>query len=71
MTSYRVSFYNQLPDDTGHDHLVCQREIHLATPCEKEAVAQAIQQFEKEEHVSHWRSRASRILCNELPLPPD
>ena len=68
MTSYRVSFYNRLPDDTGHDHLVCQREIDVATSCEKEAVAKAIREFELNERVSDWRHHASEIKCIELPL---
>ena len=69
MISYRVSFYNQLPDDTGHDHLVCQREIEVATSCEKEAVAKAIREFERNERVPNWRHRASEIKCIELPHP--
>jgi len=68
MTSYRISFYNHLPDATGHEHLVCQREIDVAIPCEREAVAHAISEFERSERVSHWRHRATEIRCAELQL---
>ena len=64
MPSYRVSFYNMIPDSTGHDHHVCQREIEISAQQGAEhAIAQAIRVFEQRERVSNWRARAQRIEC--------
>ena len=31
MALFRVRFMNQFPNNTGHDHPVCQREIEVIT----------------------------------------
>lgn len=64
MLRYRVGFYNDIPDSTGHDHHVCQREIELVTDGGRDqAIADAIREFEQQEHVSNWTVHARTIEC--------
>ncbi|QIG78875.1 hypothetical protein [Stakelama tenebrarum] len=67
MTNYRVGFYNELCDSTGHDHHVCQREILITTEGgEEAAIAKAIAEFERLERIEHWKARASEVKCTKL-----
>jgi hypothetical protein len=61
---YRVGFYNNIPDSTGHDHHVCQREIEVTTDGGRDqTIAEGIQEFERHEHVSRWSIQARTIEC--------
>jgi hypothetical protein len=62
MALYRVGFYNDIPDSTGHDHHVCQREVEVSCDggCDQ-AIAEAIRDFEQQEHISHWNLHARKI----------
>ena len=71
MTRFSVSFCNDLPDSTGHDWHVCQSEVEVETPLgENQAIAEAIAQFERREHVDNWRKRAQTIECRRIPPYP-
>ncbi|WP_126174125.1 hypothetical protein [Altericroceibacterium xinjiangense] len=62
MFCYRVRFYNDTPDSTGHGHHVCQLEVEVITASGAEqAVADAIAEFEKHQEVTSWRARAGMI----------
>ena len=68
MPDYRVCFFNDLPDSTGHDHHACQRTIEiLGAESEEQAMALAITEFERLERVSHWKLHARTIECGLLP----
>jgi hypothetical protein len=69
MAKFRISFFNDLPDSTGHDHHVCQRTIEIVdAEGEEQAIARAIGEFERLERVSHWGIHARKIEC--APLAP-
>jgi hypothetical protein len=59
MSSYRVSFYNELSNSRGQMFKVFQRsvEVPFARSLER-AVARAKKKFEEEEGVGFWGHRA-------------
>jgi len=64
VAEYRVCFFNDLPDSTGHDHHVCQRTIEVSqVEGEEQAIVMAIREFERLEGVSHWNLHARKIEC--------
>lgn len=70
MTSYRICFFNEIPDSTGHDHHVCQRSIEIDGANDREqAIARAIVEFERLEGVSHWQIHARTLECSAVSLP--
>jgi hypothetical protein len=70
MASYRVSFFNEIPDSTGHDHHVCQRSIEITgAEDEAQAIRRAIVEFERLEGVSHWDLHARAMECSQLATP--
>lgn len=67
MADYSICFFNEIPDSTGHDHHVCQRTIEVQdATSEEQAIANAICEFERLEHVSHWRLHARTVECSPL-----
>lgn len=67
MAGFRVTFFNDLCDSTGHDHRCCQREIELPQAVSAErAIEQAKREFERLERVERWHLRATGIRCDEL-----
>ena len=64
---YSVSFCNEIPDSTGHEHHVCQREVEVTTWFgQGQAIAQAIVQFEALEDIASWKTHAGTIECTLL-----
>jgi hypothetical protein len=56
MADFRINFFNNLRDSTGHRHHVCQRTIEiLEIDDEEPAIAIGISEFEYPENVSHRR----------------
>lgn len=67
MPSYRVCFFNDLPDPTGHEHHVCQRTVEvLHVADEQQAIEYAIAEFERLEHICPWHLHARTIECEVL-----
>ncbi|MEW9857024.1 hypothetical protein [Novosphingobium sp. M1R2S20] len=72
MSRYRVCFYNDLCDSTGHDHHVCQKEIIVAgVENEDAAIAQAKKAFEKHEQIADWSLHARSIDCECISQEAD
>jgi hypothetical protein len=69
MSSYRVSFYNELVNSQGRVFKVCQRsvEVRSARTIDR-AITAAKRKFENEEGIGHWRHRARSIEVE--PMPP-
>lgn len=67
MGSYRISFYNELPNSHGQVFKVFQRavEVPFARSLER-AVARAKKQFEEEEGVGSWEHRARSFEIERL-----
>ena len=67
MADFRICFYNDLPDSTGHDHHVCQRTILIPNAVDEErAIVQAKREFGRLEQVTHWDLHARTIECARL-----
>lgn len=70
MSGFRVSFFNVIPDSTGHDHDCCQRTIDVPEAGgSKEAVELAKREFERLEGVAHWRVHAEFVDCRDASAP--
>lgn len=64
MTPFRVSFFNVIPDSTGHDHRCCQRIVDIPAAADADdAEERAKREFERLEGVHHWRIHASALEC--------
>jgi hypothetical protein len=73
MGSYRISFYNELPNSRGEVFKVVQRAIDVpfARSLER-AVACAKKKFEEEEGVGFWGHRARSFDIERVrPVQPD
>lgn len=67
MADFRICFFNEIPDSTGHDHHVCQRTIEVRQAHdEAHAITQALREFERLERVSHWDLHARTFECAPL-----
>lgn len=66
LSRYRVCFYNETSDSTGHDHHVCQLEVEVTASGADQALEDAIAEFEKHEEVSSWRARAHTVECTRV-----
>jgi hypothetical protein len=67
MSSFRVSFYNELLSSHGQVFKVCQRsvEIRSARTIDR-AIAAAKRKFEDEEGVGYWGHRAKTFEVERL-----
>jgi ribosomal protein L20A (L18A) len=75
MKSYRISFFNELRNDTGHMFHCCQRvvEIRLARSKER-AIEAAKRRFARREQISNWSIHARSIEIEEIEkvdVPPE
>lgn len=72
MKSYRIGFYNELRNDTGHMFHCCQRvvEIRLARSKER-AIEAAKRRFARRERISNWSIHARSIEIEEIDVPPE
>ncbi len=67
MKAYRVCFFNQLTNSSGHNFHCCQRsiEIHAAKSRDR-AVEAAKLRFAREEQVKDWHIHAHSIEVEEI-----
>lgn len=64
MAAFRICFFNEIPDSTGHDHHCCQRSIEILEAAdEEEAIALAIREFEQLEKIARWDLHARTYEC--------
>jgi hypothetical protein len=70
MQAYRITFSNNLTNDSGHCFCCCQRAIEIrAAKTRDRAIEAAKRRFERREGVSDWRIRAEYIGVEELTRP--
>lgn len=69
MAAFRICFFNDIPDSTGHDHHCCQRSIEILEAVdEEEAIALAIREFERLEKIACWDLHARTYECAPLDI---
>jgi hypothetical protein len=70
MSSFRVSFYNELVGSQGQVFKVCQRsvEVRSARSIDR-AVAAAKRRFETEEGIGFWGHRAKSFEVERVKTP--
>jgi hypothetical protein len=61
MQRYRVKFFKNIADATGHEHKMCQREFDIEAESEAAAVEEAKALFSTAEHSGEWSLRADTI----------
>ncbi len=67
MRRYRVSFYNQLSNDTGHMCRCCQHAVEIASAKSKTRALEAAKlRFARHEATKDWRLRAQFFEIEEL-----
>ena len=66
MLKYLVTFHKTVPDDTGHDHRVLQRQAVVTASSDVAAAFAAKAMFRKAAGVSDWRLRADTCEVVEL-----
>ncbi len=66
MRKYCVKFMKNIPDDTGHEHSMCQREFEIEAGSEAEAIEQAKALFSTAEHSGDWSLRADTIEVDAI-----
>ncbi|MEL6061449.1 MULTISPECIES: hypothetical protein [unclassified Methylobacterium] len=67
MRKYLVTFNKTVPDDTGHDHRVVQRQMVVTARSEISAAYAAKATFQKVAGVIDWRLRADTCEVVECP----
>ena len=67
MKRYRISFYNELPNDSGHVSHCCQRmiEIRSAKSVDR-AVEAAKHHFTRQEAIAVWDMHAHSFEVEEV-----
>ncbi|MGC5779459.1 hypothetical protein [Methylobacterium sp. NFXW15] len=68
MRKFLVTFHKTLPDDTGHEHRVLQRQAVVSARSEMSASYEAKAMLCKAEGVADWRLRADTCEVVELAL---
>jgi hypothetical protein len=66
MPHFRVKFLKNIPDATGHEHKMCQREFDIEADTEAAAVEEAKAMFSTAEHSGEWSLRADSIEVETL-----
>jgi hypothetical protein len=67
MTSYRISFLNELTNDTGHIFHCCQGVIDIRRAKTKErALEAAKRRFARKEKIGHWSHHAASVELEEI-----
>lgn len=62
MADFRIRFFNDLCDDSGHEHAVCQRNLLIPDAgTSEEAIKAAQSAFALLEDVPEWTIRAQRF----------
>ncbi len=68
MRKFLVTFHKTLPDDTGHEHRVLQRQAVVSARSEVSASYEAKAMLCKAAGVADWRLRADTCEVVELAL---
>ncbi|MFC6790940.1 hypothetical protein ACFQE0_15750 [Methylobacterium komagatae] len=68
MRKFLVTFHKTLPDDTGHEHRVLQRQAVVSASSEVSASYEAKAMLCKAAGVADWRLRADTCEVVELAL---
>jgi hypothetical protein len=66
MRKYLVTFHKVVPDDSGHDHSVLQRQAVVSARSEMAAACPAQALFCQMAGVVDWRIRADTCEVSEL-----
>lgn len=66
-TVFRVSFYKEIPDSTGHCHNCCQGVLEVHAADEQEAIKTASRRFAELTQTTVWTLRADRVKAEPLP----
>ena len=67
MRRYRVTFHKLVPDGTGHDHWILQRQSVVRACSEVGALYAAKALFCRAAGIADWRMRAD--TCDVVALP--
>ncbi len=66
MNGYRISFFNELTNDSGHVFHCCQRVVEIHSAKSKDRAIQAAKQhFARREKIADWTLRAHTIEVAE------
>ncbi|MDB5393774.1 MAG: hypothetical protein JWM91_1280 [Rhodospirillales bacterium] len=72
MKAYRICFFNDLTNDSGHVFHCCQRIIEIrSAKSQDRAIKAAKRRFARRESISHWHIRAHSIAIEEIGLRAD
>ncbi len=67
MNSYRISFVNELRNDSGHMFHCCQRVVDIRRAKSKDrAIEAAKQRFARREGISKWTVHAQSVEVEEV-----
>lgn len=67
MNAYRICFFNDLMNSTGHPFHCCQRTIEIRAAKSKDrAIAAAKRRFARSEGVAHWHIRANSFAVEDM-----
>lgn len=66
MREYLVTFHKTVPDDTGHDHRVLQRQAVVTARSDMAAIYAAKAMLCEADGVVDWRLRADTCEVREL-----
>lgn len=66
MRTYVVTFHKTVPDDTGHDHRVLQRQAVVTARSDMAAIYAAKAMLCEADGVVDWRLRADTCEVREL-----
>jgi hypothetical protein len=66
MPSFEVRFIKTVPDDTGHDHYVCQAHLMLEAQSDTDACERGVAAFCRDRHLDDWTTHADVIEVRVL-----
>lgn len=71
-SAFRVVFYRIVGNDTGHEYDVpIWSTVVLGAHSADDAIAEGVQQFQKEWHCSHWSDLAGHLEVEEIGAQED
>ena len=72
MHAYRISFFNDLTNSSGHPFHCCQRVVEIRAAKSKDrAIEAAKRRFARRESISHWHVHAHTIAVEEIASHAD
>jgi hypothetical protein len=67
MSGYRIGFFNELTNDSGHVFHCCQRVVEIRSARSKDrAIEAAKRHFARREKIANWNLRAHFIEVAEI-----